>query len=163
MRYFLNPDKPDPSGLNVQGSSSKKSSGTLTFDEFYAEREEARRGDFNPKPKKKKIKLSMDKKELLPKQVEIKVALVYQDDGLFKPCRGKSKSCVSRPLVLGKIFFKVLLRNTQRFTRPLTKPSRTPYSTLTSVRFVLYQEMDIFTLCAYKEATGKEYKRLLSS
>ena len=52
MRYFLNPDKPGPSGLNVQGSSSKKLSGTLTFDEFYAEREEARRGDFNPKPKK---------------------------------------------------------------------------------------------------------------
>ncbi|KAK3745367.1 hypothetical protein QZH41_001395 [Actinostola sp. cb2023] len=79
MRSFLDRDKSGPSGSNVQGpSSSKKSDKTLNFEEFYVKREEARRGDF--KPKKKKIKLSSDKKESIPKQVEVKVALAYQDD-----------------------------------------------------------------------------------
>ncbi|KAK3750313.1 hypothetical protein QZH41_001773 [Actinostola sp. cb2023] len=160
MRSFLDRDKPGPSGSNVQGpSSSKKSDKTLTFEEFYVKREEARRGDF--KPKKKKIKLSSDKKESIPKQVEVKVALAYQDDGIYKRCRGKVQivrvnTTSSREDLLQSAIEKHATFD-KTFDETLSDTLLYPdYSEVHSIPGT----KDLFTLCAYKEAIGKEYKRL---
>ncbi|KAK3735184.1 hypothetical protein QZH41_000470 [Actinostola sp. cb2023] len=159
MRSFLDRDKPGPSGSNVQGpSSSKKSDKTLTFEEFYVKREEARRGDF--KPKKKKIKLSSDKKESIPKQVEVKVALAYQDDGIYKRCQGKVQivrvnTTSSREDLLQSAIEKHATFD-KTFDETLSYTLLYPDSEVHSIPGT----KDIFTLCAYKEAIGKEYKRL---
>jgi len=160
MRSFLDRDKPGPSGSNVQGpSSSKKSDKTLNFEEFYVKREEARRGDF--KPKKKKIKLSSDKKESIPKQVEVKVALAYQDDGIYKRCRGKvqivrvnttsSREDLLQSAIEKHATFDKTFDETLSYT--LLYPDYSEVHSIPGTK-------DLFTLCAYKEAIGKEYKRL---
>ncbi|EDO30340.1 predicted protein, partial [Nematostella vectensis] len=80
-----------PSGLNFGSAglsaSSNKSNDTLTFKEFYAKREESRRGDFKPARKRLRPDKKSSKKAT-PKDVEVKVALAYRND-MIKRSRGK--------------------------------------------------------------------------
>ena len=82
---------PSSSGASCSDLSDR----TLSFEEFYKRRESQRQKGFKPPSKKKKKGLSTTPSA--PKKdtnVEIKVGLAAQTDGVIKLCRGKTHTTV---------------------------------------------------------------------
>ena len=75
----------------ISSTGTTVSSNTLSFDEFYARREEDRQEGFRP-PKKRKKKNPSDKVMVPAKivEVEVKVGLASVADGVCKARRGKT-------------------------------------------------------------------------
>lgn len=95
------------------------------------------------------------------KDVEIKVSLASQNDGVLKPRRGKSQV----------IRVKATSNKSEIIGKAVAKHSRFDQSFDDSVAYtLLYPDFseavfipgtsDMFTLSAYKEAIGKDYQRL---
>lgn len=144
-------------------SSARPSKEALSFEEFYRSRETQRQQGF--KPPKKKLKGNPPAKTTSAlkktKTVEVRVGIAAQSDGVFKLRRGKThvitvNSSASREELVQKA---------------ITKHSSFDQSFDDSVRYMLlypdFREVKVvpgtthdFTLSAYKDAIGKEYKRL---
>ncbi|XP_032233480.2 uncharacterized protein LOC116615708 isoform X2 [Nematostella vectensis] len=155
---------PGPSGLNFgsagSSASSNKSNDTLTFEEFYAKREESRRGDFKPARKR----LRPDKKsttKATPKDVEVKVALAYRNDGMIKRSRGKVQIVRAKTTSSKEDILASAIQKHSRFDKTFdeSRDYTLLYPDFSEVRCIPGTENQ-FTLNEYKEALGKEYKRL---
>ncbi|EDO37313.1 predicted protein [Nematostella vectensis] len=83
---------PGPSGLNFgsagSSASSNKSNDTLTFEEFYAKREESRRGDFKPARKRLRHQRRRRPQKMWRSKLLLLIAM-----GLLEQHRAKEFTC----------------------------------------------------------------------
>ena len=142
-------------------SSSSSTDRTLSFEEFYKKREDERRDGFKPPKKKVKKSNSTPVVAKKSKNVEIKVGRVAQTDGVIKVRRGKIQiTTVSSSANKEEITQKAVMKHAsfdQSFDESLKYVLLYP-----DFREVIHipGTKDMFTLDAYKNALGKEFKRL---
>lgn len=131
---------------------------TLTFEEFYRRREHERRDHFQKPPKKKAKK---EEKSKRVKNVEIRVGLASQSDGVVKARRGKTQTITVNSSANNKEILQKAVAKHTSFDQTFDE----------SVEYVLlypdFREVvyipgteDLFSLEAYKSALCKDYKRL---
>lgn len=131
----------------TSSSASCPADRTMTFDEFYRKREDEDRDRFQKPPEKKSKEEETSKK---PKNVEIKVGLATQVDGIEKAHRGNIQtitvsSCANRHEILHKaVSFDQTFDETLEYV--LVYPD--------------FREVIMFSLDSYKSALGKDYKKL---
>jgi hypothetical protein len=147
---------------NDPSTSSSSSSSTVSFQEFYKLRESQRQqGCKPPKAKKKKKDSSSTSSEKKPTNVDIKVGLASQTDGAIKTRRGKTHV----------ITVTSTATKEQIVEKAVEKHSSFDQSFDDTVAYVLlypdYREVRCvpgttqpFVLANYKQAIGKDYKRL---
>lgn len=139
---------------------------TLTFEEFYAKREAERQKGFKPAKKKKKQSsaasststTSTSKKVV---DVEIKVGIACWSDGVFKSRRGKThivkvKSNAARDDIIMEAVNKHASFDQNFDEMPAYVLLYPDFREI----FFIPGTANVFTLSAYKEALGREYKRL---
>ena len=143
---------------------SSSSERTQSFEEFYRKREEERQHGF--KPPKKKIKTNQSRHSIgrtsqKSTNVEIKVGLAAQTDGVIKLRRGKTQIITVSSLAnKEEIMHKAVAKHSsfdQTFDETLAYALLYP-----DFREVIHVPgtNEKFTLAAYKQAIGKEFKRL---
>ena len=150
-----------PSSSRTEKQSKREL--TLTFEEFYSLREEERQEGFKP-PKKKK-KQSQANKSSVPSSkvvdVEVKVGVASQVDGIFKGRRGKThfvsvKTTADKDDITKKAVAKHSSFD-QNFDGTISYLLLFP--DFSEVNFVPGTK-EQFVLSSYKRAIGKDYKRL---
>lgn len=144
------------------GTSRKK---TLSFEEFYKEREAERQKGFQPAKRKKKEPSSTSKSGTNASKkvtdVEIKVGLATWNDDAFKSRRGKTHTVKVKSNAVLEDVIAEAVRKHASFDQSFDNipPYVLLYPDFREV-FFIPGTSDVFTLSAYKEAIGKEYKRL---
>ena len=149
------------STVRDRASSSSSTDRTLSFEEFYKKREDERRDGFKPPKKTVKESNSTPVVAKKSKNVDIKVGRVGQTDGVMKVRRGK---------------IQIITVSTSANKEEITQKAVMKYASFDqsfdeSLEYVLlypdFREVihipgtkDMFTLGAYKDALGKEFKRL---
>ena len=143
--------------LKSTEKSSQEESGTLSFDEFYKAREDSRQSGFQPKAKKKKS-VQTPRSSV---EVEVKVCLAYHKDGKTKARRGKVQIIKVSSEAGRDDFLKKSVEKHAQFdqtfddsvTYSLLYPDFSPVGLIPGTK-------EEFTLQGYKQACGKEFKRL---
>ena len=148
---------------NNRTSTEQQSERTLAFEEFYSLREDERQEGFKP-PKKKKKKTPPSKSTVPTNKVtdvEVKVGIASQVDGILKARRGKThsvtvKSTADRQEITKKAIAKHSSFD-QNFDGSISYVLLFP--DFSEVIFVPGTK-EQFVLSSYKKAIGKDYKRL---
>lgn len=144
------------------GSSSARSNRTLSFQDFYKMRERQRQAGFkSPKNKAKGSTVSSQSASKKPANVEIKVGIASQTDGVMKTRRGKTHVITVHSSATKEEIVQKAVEKHSSFDQSFDN----------SLAYVLlypdYKEVfripgttRPFTLSDYKQAIGKDYKRL---
>ena len=154
----------DYSGSSVSTShlAEENSERTLSFDEFYARREEERQEGFRP-PKKRKKKNPSDKVTMPAKivEVEVKVGIASAADGVCKARRGKTHFVTVKSSADKEEITRKAVEKHSSFDQAFdgTIPYVLLFPDFSQVNFVPGTK-EAFLLSSYKKAIGKDYKRL---
>ena len=147
----------------VSDAGNSTSTPPLTFEEFYQSRERQRQQGFQPRKKKKKGNPPPSKANPPPKakNVEVKVGLAAQSDGVFKQRRGKTHVVALSSGASKEELVATAISKHSSFDQSFDD------SILYTLLYPDFREVfyipgttEKFSLSAYKDAIGKEYKRL---
>mgnify|MGYP002803519687 CR=1 FL=1 len=146
------------SGCNSSASSSGTT--TLSFEDFYKMRERERQQGFKPPSKKKKSSSTAGEPKKVV-NVDIKVGVATQSDAKIKMRRGKTHFVsVSSEADREEIIRKAIIKHAsfdQSFDETLAYILL--YPDFREVRHIP-GTTELFKLSKYKQAIGKDYKRL---
>ena len=142
--------------------NAKQSKTTLSFEEFYKQRESDCQKEFQPKKKKKEpssSSTSTSKASKKVEDVEVKVGLAAQTDGVLKSHCGKTHTVKVKSNATREEIIEEAVKKHCSFDESFDDipPYVLLYPDFGEV-FFIFGTLNDFTLSVYKEVIGKVYK-----